>query len=516
MRPVTYLTIFLTFLALPPVRGGEAPGPSRLSAVIDARLAEWWAAADVPPAPAVDDATFLRRASLDLIGRPPTVAEARQFLAEPGEARTKREQLIDRLIGSGGHTRRMATFWRRAWVPQADTAEFARLADGFEAWVTIKLREDTPYDRMVRELLTFEEAASSRSAGATPGGFFAAGEYQPANLAAGAARGFLGVNLDCAQCHNHPFARWTREQFWQTAAFFEPPKPGDGGKLVPPRLTIPNTEESLAPTMLDGKGVDWPEPLEPGTGRRLLADWVTGPENPYFARNAVNRLWACLYGEALVEPIDDLSGEGSLVGDRAELLGVLADAFVASGHDLKYMTRALAGTRAYQLPAAGEGSSSVDVELFARMPVRGLTGEQLYDSFRTAAGLPPERDDVGRGQGRDGRKRFAAEFHVERPVAAERSITQALSIMNGRFTAELADPARNPTLAGIVDAPFLDPSEKVEALFLAVLGRPPRADEREMAIGHVEGGMGNGPGGRNGLADLFWVLVNTSEFNTNH
>ncbi|WP_406695300.1 DUF1549 domain-containing protein [Singulisphaera sp. Ch08] len=450
MRFCPYVVVFLAFAVVgsPNAWSGESPDPSKLASAIDAKLAAWWANAHVQPAPIVDDATFLRRASLDLIGRPPTVAEAREFLSAPDPSAEKRAKLLNRLIDSGGHTRHMATFWRRAWVPQADTAEFARLADDFEAWVTLKLRDEAPYDRMVRELLTLDEVTSARPAGVSPGGFFAASEYKPENLAANASRGFLGVNLDCAQCHNHPFARWTREQFWQTAAFFETLKPGEGGKLMPPRLTIPNTEKSFTPAMLDGEAFDWPDSLERGTGRRLLAGWVTAPENPYFARNAVNRLWAQLYGAALVEPIDDLSGEGSLTGDRAELLGTLAEAFVASGYDLKYMTRALTRANAYQLSAAGGEGITSEEQLFARMPVRGLTGEQLYDSFRTAAGLPPERDDVGRGQGREGRKRFAAEFYIERPVAAERSITQALSIMNGRFTTELADPANNPTLAG--------------------------------------------------------------------
>ncbi len=131
------------------------------------------------------------------------------------------------------------------------------------------------------------------------------------------------------------------------------------------------------------------------------------------------------------------------------------------------------------------------------------------DSLRTAAGLPPERDDTGRGQGREDRKRFAAQFHVERPVDAERSITQALSMMNGPLTTDLADPANNPTLAGVVEAPFLDTAGKIDTLFLAVLGRRPREEESKVSIAYVE------EGGR-ALGDLFWVLVNTTEFSTNH
>ena len=322
------------------VRAVEPPAPEKLSAVIDARLTAGWAKAGERRAPLVDDAAFLRRASLDLIGRIPTAAEVREFLSESGQSAGRRARLINRLVDSGGHTRHMATFWRRTWIPQADTAEFARLADDFEAWVALRMREDVSYDRVVRELLTLDEAASARPGRLSPSGFFAASESKPENLAANATRALLGVNLDCAQCHNHPFARWTRDQFWQTAAFFASPDPARDGKSGPPRLTIPNTEKSLAPALLDGRSVKWPDSPSPGTGRRLLADWMAAKDNPFFARNAVNRLWAQLFGTALVEPLDDLSGEGSDSGDRADLLEELADAFVAGGYDLKYVTRA--------------------------------------------------------------------------------------------------------------------------------------------------------------------------------
>ncbi|MBN9524135.1 DUF1549 domain-containing protein, partial [bacterium] len=339
--------LLLAALACPPA--ARAADPAALAATIDARLAAGWAAAGVAPAPLVDDAAFLRRASLDLIGRVPTVAEARAFLADA--APDKRARLVARLIDSGGHTRHMATFWRRAWVPQADTPEFARLADGFEAWVAARVQDGAPYDRVVRELLTAADAPRGRTAVATPVGFFAASENKPENLAANTARAFLGVNLDCAQCHDHPFARWTRDQFWQTAAFFAPPGRDAAGKATPPRVTIPNTKKTLGPELLDGSAAAWPAAPAPDTGRTLLAGWLTARGNPYFARNATNQLWAHAYGTALVEPLDDMSGEGATAGPQADLLRELADAFTASGFDLKYLTRALVLTRAYQLSA---------------------------------------------------------------------------------------------------------------------------------------------------------------------
>lgn len=512
--------LLLVVIASSPVdaKPTDTPDPAKLAAVIDARLAVEWEKVGVRPAPVVDDATFLRRASLDLIGRIPTVAEAREFFAD--KSSDKRAKLVNRLIDSGGHTRHMATVWRREWLPQADTVEFARLSDDFERWVTVRLQADTPYDRIVRELLTTPvalgiPAAVTRREVVTPIGFFTASENKPENLAANVTRAFLGVNLDCAQCHNHPIARWTRDQFWQTAAFFAPPVSVTGGKLVPAELTVPNTKKSLPPKFMDGSPLIWPDSLTAETGRRLFATWVTANNNPYFARNSVNRLWAQVYGTALVEPLDDLSGESSDAGANAELLKELAEKFVASGYDLKYMTRAFVLTKAYQFAAVVRGEKPSDPRLFARMPVRGLSGEQLYDSLRTAAGLPHERDDTGRGQELDARKRFAAQFHVERTVTAERSITQALSLMNGRGTSDLTDSAKNPTLAGVIDAPFLNTQGKVETLFLAVLGRTPTTKQSAIMVEYIEsGGPENDP--RRAVGDVFWALVNSTEFNTNH
>ena len=500
-------TLFALAVAFAPAASAaEPPDPAKLAALIDARLAAEWKKASAKPAPLVDDATFLRRASLDLIGRVPTVAEAREFLSDT--AANKRERLVARLCDSGAHTRHMATFWRRTWLPQADAPEFARLADDFETWVAVRLQANARYDRVVRELLTAQNGPRPRGT-ESPVGFFTASENKPDNLAANATRAFLGVNLDCAQCHDHPFARWTRDQFWQTAAFFAPPTKGGA---MPPELTIPNTSKTLKAELLDGAAPAWPTALAPDTGRKLLADWLTAKKNPYFAKNAVNRLWAQVYGTALVEPLDDLSGDSGTTGYHAELLAELADAFAASDFDLNYLTRALVLTRAYQLSATA--GTATDPRLFARMPVRGLTGEQLYDSVRTAAGLPPERADTGRGLGLEARKRFAAQFYVERPVLAERSTTQALSLMNGRFTNDLADPAKNPTLAGVIDAPFLDSRGKVEALFLAVLGRKPTERELTLTSKHID--EGDSAARARALGDVFWALVNGTEFNTNH
>ncbi|HWB09428.1 MAG TPA: DUF1549 domain-containing protein [Pirellulales bacterium] len=462
-----------------------------------------------------DDATFLRRLTLDLIGRIPTVAEVREFLED--ESDSKRFRAIERLLYSGAHFKNMATFWRRAWVPQADTPEFASVADGFEHWLSHELRQKTTYDRLVAKVLCWNSDAGGADP-VDPRGFYLANEGNPPNLAASATRAFLGINLDCAQCHNHPFARWTRAQFWQTAAFFAAPGRNDDGKAVPPRIKIPGSETEYEPALLSRERIEWPDTLDSVAPRRILSDWMMTESDSYIAKNAVNRLWAHFFGEAIVEPMDDLSAAAAAVGEhRAELLEELAQAFVKSKYDAELFIQAIVQSDAYRLASLPPpADQSDDAEWIARSTavIRGLTGEQLYDSLRTAAGLPPERSETGgRGRG-DQRREFVSVFYVEQAHNAERSISQALALMNGSLVGELSETSNNPMLAALVAAPFMNLDEQVDAVFIAVLGRRPSTPELQTVMHHFE----VRPEATRGevLGDLFWVLVNSPEFNTNH
>jgi hypothetical protein len=191
----------------------------------------------------------------------------------------------------------------------------------------------------------------------------------------------------------------------------------------------------------------------------------------------------------------------------------LTKAFTDSGFDLRYLSEAILSTKAYQLSSASTSNSS-DPRLFSQMPVRALTGEQLYTSLRTASGMPAERPDVDPlAQARD-RKTFINRFRVEHPAVAQRSIVQALTLMNGKLTADLVAPDKSPTLGAIVDSPFFDARGKIDALFLATLNRKPTDEEAAPLVRHVaEAGK---EGTRRALADVYWVLLNSSEFNTNH
>ncbi len=499
---------------------GAAQDATALANRIDTHLATGWQRAAVSPAAIADDATFLRRLYLDTVGRIPTVAEVRGFLADSRSE--KRSALTNELLNSSASARHFATFWRRSWVPQADTPQFASLAEELEPWLAKQLYENIAYDRIVYALLTIPasgkpDATTVQSKKAAPRSFFAASEYKPENLAANTARAFLGVNLDCAQCHDHPFSRWTREQFWQTAAFFA--RPSSATDTLPVRLELPiaNTDQVVTPRLLATAQPAWPDHIESDTGRHILADWVCDKENPYLARNGVNRLWAYFFGAGLVEPLDDLSGENQ--PSHPKLLEELAAAFADSGFDIRFIARTFMSTRLYhsaswsQLPVQGDAAAdtaSQDPREFAAMPIRGLTGEQLYASLRVAAAMPTEREDIDSTNGNAGRKRFATAFRVERAATAQRSIMQALALMNGELTAEVTDVKHSPLLHATTDSPFLKPPERVQTLFLATLGRLPSNDELAPLVIHVSQN-----GAEQALAEIFWALVNSSEFNTN-
>ena len=502
------LLVFMLVLATsgPVLAADTKPDPAALAERIDRHLSTAWAENQITPAELSDDAAFLRRATLDLTGRIPSVAEVNAFLADT--RRDKRALLIERLTGTAAHARHLAVFWRKTWLPQTET--LATMADGTDDWLAVQLRQKTAYDRIVRDLLI---APTVRPGGGqpVPRAFLTLNEGKADNLAASAARAFLGINLDCAQCHNHPFARWTRDQFWQTAAFFARPAPPGDGKPARLEVKILNTDRTVEPKLLTDTPVSWPAKLEEDTGRRVFATWLTATDNPYFARNAVNRLWAHFFGTGLVEPLDDLSGENP--ASVPPLLDDLTKAFVDSGYDLDLLTRAIALSRAYQLSSLAPAGASAP-RLFSRAAVRGLTGEQLYDSLRVAAGLAPLRPDLDPPALLGERTRFAARLYVERPGSAQRSILQSLALMNGSMTTTLTDPQTAPTLTGIADAPFLDTAGKVDALFLATFGRKPTASESTTFVKYAE--KGEPKDRQKQLADIFWALLNSAEFNTNH
>lgn len=463
-----------------------------LAARIDHHVSLRWELVDARPAPMADDAEFVRRLTLDLAGHIPAAADVWAFLDDA--TADKRRRLIDRLLDRAAFARHWSAVLAADWVPQASEP----VAESFRAWIEERLRAHAPYDKMVRELLTAPvRPQPGQPASAAARGYLVANDFKPENLAANSARQFVGLNLECAQCHNHPFARWTQQQFWQFAAFYADVQ--GAGSEDAARIAIPGIEKIALARFPGGQEPPW----QPGDDARgKLVDWMTAEGNPYFARNAVNRLWAYFLGTGLVEPLDDLSG--AIEPSHPELLDELARAFAASGYDLPLLIRAITASRTYQLTSAIAGSRADDPRWFARMPVRVLSAEQLLDSFLLATGVA-EPSEVDR---RDFLSRFRRN---ERRPAPDSSVLEALLRMNGRLTDE-ATSAAGATLRAAGEAPFLDSAKRIELLYLAALSRSPSAEEARLMGKHLAASGDN----QDQLADVLWVLINSAEFALNH
>jgi Ca2+-binding EF-hand superfamily protein len=499
-------------------RRGLEPGDGRAAMAerIDAHIFGALVASGVVAAPPSDDAEFFRRIWLDIAGTIPPAAEVRDFLRD--DHVEKRRRAVEQLLDSPEYVNHFADVWRFALIPEAAADSRLRNLDPpLEGWLRQRLIENTPYDELVRELLT-APLDSQAAATLSPAAFFLAKQRAPEKLAASASRVFLGVRLECAQCHDHPFDDWTRQQFWQFAAFFAevaPPSPVKApnsiGASSRRRIAIPDTDQVVEAVFLDGAR---PEPVR--SPRAELAGWITDGDNPYFARAAVNRLWAHFFGAGLVEPPDDFAPANP--ASHPELLAELAEDFADHGFDLKHLIRAITASRAYQLSSAG-GDADGSPQQFARMAVKPLSPEQRWASLVQATGYPPL---IWRTTPRSSARRSNPEFEFRQQFAGgagaaieqEMSVPQTLLLMNGPLTTLAVDPEQGRTLAAVIAFP-LTPREQIKALYLATLSRPPRQDEWEGLELYV---LDGGPRGDPDLAlsDVFWALLNSAEFGTNH
>jgi hypothetical protein len=364
------------------------------------------------------------------------------------------------------------------------------------------------------------QLARRNDAPLSPLAFYQVNEQKPENLAANTARVFLGLQVQCAECHDHPFADWKQTQFWQLAAFFGNAA-GDAAAGVMPSddpslrtIAIPDLDVVVEAAFLDGSQPEW----RAGEGRRTsLARWITRPENPFFARAAVNRVWEMFFGHGFVEPVDDLDPANP--PRHAELFDAIAEQFVLHDYDLKYLVRTIAATEAYQFSSRTKEAGESDPRLFARLPLRQMTPEQLFDSLVQATGY---RERIAEEQSFNPfaedsiRAQFQARFRqAQRRTEAETSILQALALMNGSFVADATSLQLSETLAAVAEMPLVDTETRVETLFLATLTRRPTAEEAAEFASYVDSG---GPTGdtRAALADVFWALLNSAEFVLDH
>lgn len=484
---------------------------AEIVARVDQCIAEGWQRAGLTPAVRTDDAEFVRRVYLDLTGVIPRVSEVRDFLQDA--APDKRERLIDRLLESPRHATHLANHWRNILIPGGATPENLNSAAGVQNWMRAQFAENLRYDRLVADFLV---VTSGNETG--PALFYTTLELKPEKLAAATARIFLGLQIECAECHHHPFDKWKQEEFWGYAAFFarlrRPSQEGGVPQtasivdLPTGEVQIPGTSKVVAPAFPDGQK---PHLDETGTRREQLAIWMASRDNPYLARAAVNRAWAQLFGRGLVEPVDDIGPHNP--PSHPELMDELTDYFVACGFDLRELYRTLARTRAYQLSSAGEPTAP---EAFARMELKPLTADQMFDSFErlrlASRAAPADRTPVT-PLADPRRQMFLLKFPPPSRSATDyqSGVLQALTMLNGQYTSELTR-AELGGITAAVDSPLFDAEERVRILFLAVLARLPDADELAQCVQHLR----SGPPAPQAVEDLLWALMNSAEFTFNH
>ncbi len=459
---------------------------------------------------------------MDLIGKITSEAEAPEYLNDTGP--DKRQRLVDDLLDRGAHAAHFANVWREMLLANAN-AEARALAPQLEAWLRLRFSANAPYDQLVRELLTASSRGRQQQMAVgggppSPLAFYDANERKPELLAASTSRIFLGVQVQCAQCHNHPFAHWSRQEFWSLAAFFTSLE-GAGQATYGPLedkpdhdgVQIPEIGTLVEPRFLDGSQPDW---QQTPTKRVALARWMTRADNPYFARAAVNRLIDHFLGRGFVTPVDDLDPANP--PSHPELFEEITRQFALHKYDLNYLIRAITATQAYQLSSRSGASADDDLQHFARMPLRRMTADQLFDSLVEATGFrePRQQRQVAALDTGSVRGEFLNKFATQSVprTEAETSILQALSLMNGKFTADVTDLESSETLLAVVEAPFLDTPARIETLYLATLSRKP--DEREQATMQDYLAKHEAQDQKRAYADIFWALLNSAEFNLNH
>jgi hypothetical protein len=494
-----------------------------LAAAIDKHLAEHWQKENIPTPQLANDSEFLRRAFLDCIGKIPSVAEAHDFLADTRS--DKRQRLVDSLLSRGAHATHFANTWRDLILSGASANfEVRALIPQFDTWLRLRFASGTPYDQIVADLLTSAPRGNTARALVQQQGvpsataFYQAAEGKPEQLAAITSRVFLGTRVECAQCHDHPFSHWKREQFWSFAAFFtglENAAVAGGGAADdnPSRrqLKIPETEIVVDAKFLDGSSPDW----NSGPSKRaMVAKWITRGDNPFFAAAAVNRVWEHFFGRGFVYPVDNLDITNPPV--HPELFELLGRQFVLHDYDLSYLIQAVTATKAYQSTSRTTGAEPVDLEHFARIPLRRMTGDQLYDSLAQATGqLEPatNANNVFAVPVDGSRSEFQQKFSDQSVprTEAESTILQALSLMNGQYTAGATALQSSETLTAVAESPFLDTKSRVETLFLASLSRPPSADELTEMVAYIDATK-TAIDRKAALADVFWALLNGAEF----
>jgi len=482
--------------------------------LIDAKLQRL----KIQPSSVTDDLTFFRRLSLDLTGRLPAPESVRGFIDDPGPSRLKRTRMIDTLIASPEYVDHWTVKWgyllksNRKYLGEKGAYEFQR-------WIRDAIASNRRYDQFVRELLTARGSSYDNPAANY---FRVAPGAKPAMEKT--TQVFLGVRMVCAQCHDHPFERWTQNQYYQMSAFFSAVGIRAGYE-VGEEIVFDERADYEMKHPRDGRVVQPQFMIAAGTAavpdgperRDALAEWLTSKDNPYFARAIVNRMWSYFMGKGIIDPVDDI--RASNPPSNPALLDALEKDFVAHDFDLRHLMRTIVSSRAYQASIATNEWNAGDRDNFSHAVPRRLSAEELMDAVAAAAGARPRFPEVPEGMAASqlvdphiGREGFLDVFGRpprESSCECERrsdfSLPQALNLVNGKTISDAVADADGRVarlvLSGKSDEAIAD------ELYLAALSRLPTREERLRAVSYLSNGAK-----ASRAQDLLWALLNSKAF----
>jgi hypothetical protein len=495
----------------------EIPGWSPQN-YIDRLAAEKWKKLGLLPSPVCDDATFLRRLTIDLCGRLPTSEEARTFLAD--QDANKRQKLIDRLLESPDYPAYFATRWstilRNSNLAGADRAAYA-----FHSWIKDNLAANKPYDEFVRGIVA---AAGEWQDSPAINWYWQSRDDQLHTVTADTAQVFLGLRLQCARCHHHPYERWGQEDYYGLSGFFtrlgrksfgEPP-PYFASSQVSTGEKNPLTNKTPEPKYLDGEYAKFTPEEDP---RHALVDWMAKPENPFFAKVFVNRYWGHFFGRGLVHEVDDL--RESNPPSNPELLDALAKDFTEHKFDMKHMIRTIVSSRLYQLSSEPTEHNRHDKQNYARYYAKRIIAEVFADAVDQATGSKTKYSNMSAASRavdlpHEGfgsyfldtfdRPRRVSSCECERATGA--TLAQVLLLAN-------SDDLENKIAAGdgVIAQLIKDKrpaKDIIDELYLRALGRFPTADELTKTHTFVESLPPDKQ--QQALEDILWAVLNTREF----
>jgi hypothetical protein len=488
----------------------------------------------VPPSPVCDDATFLRRVSLDIAGRLPTAEETSAFLANP--AADKRDQAIDVLLTSPDYADYFANKWTALLKNKREEAADITANFAFHSWVRDGMLANKPYDEMVRQIL-----AATGTIVANPAVAWYKRVKEPNAQLEDVAQLFLGVRMQCAQCHHHPFERWSQNDYYSMAAYFgqvgRKPTAIAGEDLIFHKRGVAQLENKRTGQMVKPAGLGQaPQEIAPDDDPRLqLANWMADTSNPFFAKALVNRYWKHFFKRGLVEPEDDIRDTNPPT--NPELLDALANHFIQSGFDLKELIQTITRSNAYQLSSEPNQYNLVDVQNFSRFYPKRMQAEVLLDALDAFAGsktdfadLPPGTRAISLPDNSYntaslflkvfGRPEAASVCECERVQTA--SLSQSLHLMNS------AEVKNKVAIAGgradLLSKPGVKEADAIRELYFAAYARQPTAEESKIAADYLAQPRTDAQGKpvdparakRMAYEDLIWAMLNTKEFLYNH